>query len=409
MVAKDKQDFLFQLHNELHRIGVDANEDIFADFEEHFKASQNEGFTEEETCERLGDVKEIARNYIDIEDERLNSIVAKAIESDIPHVSLTKPGRTESADDSLNSKRVELDKSKLNNAENTETASEPVREYTPEHIKEEPQPDPLSIPSMFIAKDDEEQTAEPAREFTPEHIAAEPESPKTEQSSTSTTMGQGAAIGAAIGAAVEEAVKVVSDGIKNSVNKETGDEIKQAFKEAGNEIKDAFSDIEKDIKNIDKDIQDIENELNEDVSAANEEFSNSHKSDIPPQCGPQVGNGGFSFSDIKDMKISINWGKLIMWIALDLCIFIWALPMLASGIIAFAGGLGITPIVSGVGIIIGGFDGIFVFHRLSEIFLGIGITAFGCMMTGLAAKMVKGFIMICKNIIMGHVKALFDL
>lgn len=400
MVAKDKQDFLFQLHNELHRIGVDANEDIFADFEEHFKASQNEGFTEEETCERLGDVKEIARNYIDIEDDRLNSIVAKAIESDIPHVSLTKPGRTESADDTLNSKRVELDKSKLTNSNNTtDEGTQPIREYTPEHIKEEPQPDPMSIPSMFIAKDDEQQTAEPAREFTPEHIAAEPDAPKTEQSAAAA---QGASIGAAIGAAVGEAVKVVSDGIKNSLNKETGDEIKHAFKEAGNEIKDAFSDIEKDL-------EDIENDLNEDVSTANEDFSNTHKSDIPPQCGPQVGNGGFSFSDIKDMKISINWGKLIMWIALDLCIFIWALPALASFIIAFAGGIGITPIVTGIGIIIGGFDGIFIFHRLSEIFLGIGITAFGCMMTGLAAKMVKGFIIICKNIIMGHVKALFDL
>ncbi len=400
MVAKDKQDFLFQLHNELHRIGVDANEDIFADFEEHFKASQNEGFTEEETCERLGDVKEIARNYIDIEDDRLNSIVAKAIESDIPHVSLTKPGRTESADDTLNSKRVELDKSKLTNSNNTtDEGTQPIREYTPEHIKEEPQPDPMSIPSMFIAKDDEQQTAEPAREFTPEHIAAEPDAPKAEQSAAAA---QGASIGAAIGAAVGEAVKVVSDGIKNSLNKETGDEIKHAFKEAGNEIKDAFSDIEKDL-------EDIENDLNEDVSTANEDFSNTHKSDIPPQCGPQVGNGGFSFSDIKDMKMSINWGKLIMWIALDLCIFIWALPALASFIIAFGCGLGITPIVSGIGIIFGGFDGIFVFHRLSEIFLGIGITAFGCMMTGLAAKMVKGFIIICKNIIMGHVKALFDL
>lgn len=405
MVAKDKQDFLFQLHNELHRIGVDADEDIFADFEEHFKASQNEGFSEEETCERLGDVKEIARNYIDIEDERLNSIVARAIESDIPHVSLTKPGRTESADASLNSKRVELDKSKLNAEEN----SEPIREYTPEHIKEEPQPDPLSIPSMFIAK--EEEPAEPAREFTPEHIAAEPEAPKNTaaEESTGAPTGQGAAIGAAIGAAVEEAVKAVSNGIKGSVSKETGDEIKAAFKEAGSEIKDAFSEIERDIKDIEKDIKDVEKEINDDVAAANEDFSNSHKSDIPPQCCEQVGSGGFKFSDVKDMKINVNWGKLIMWILLDVFIFVWALPALASVIIAFATGIGIAPIASGVGIIFGGFDGIFAFHRLSEIFLGIGVTAFGCMMTGLAANMVKGFIIICKNIIMGHVKALFDL
>ncbi len=403
MVAKDKQDFLFQLHNELHRIGVDANEDIFADFEEHFKASQNEGFTEEETCEKLGDVKEIARNYIDIENDRLNSIVAHAIENDMPHVSLTKPGRTESADDSLNSKRVELDKNVIY-AENSESEDErkstSIREYTPEHIKEEPQPDPLSIPSMFIAKEEEPQS-EPAREFTPEHIAQEPEAPAQDNSNAtaqSTPTGQGAAIGAAIGAAVEDIVKTVGEGIKNSINN------------SSNETKDAFSDIDKDINDIEKDLEDIENEINEEVSAANEDFSNSHKSEIPPQSGPQVGNGGFSFSDVKDMKINVNWGKLIMWIALDICIFVWALPALASGIIAFGAGLGITPIVSGVGIIIGGANfGFIAFHRLSEIFLGIGITAFGCMMTGLAAKMVKGFIIICKNIIMGHVKALFDL
>ena len=45
MTANNKEDFLFQLHNELHRIGIDANDDIFADFEEHFKASANEGLS----------------------------------------------------------------------------------------------------------------------------------------------------------------------------------------------------------------------------------------------------------------------------------------------------------------------------------------------------------------------------
>ena len=41
MVANNREDFLFQLHNELHRIGVDASSEIFSDFEEHFKASAN--------------------------------------------------------------------------------------------------------------------------------------------------------------------------------------------------------------------------------------------------------------------------------------------------------------------------------------------------------------------------------
>ena len=91
MIAKNKGDFLYNLHNELHRIGIDDDEEIFADFEEHFKASQEEGFTEEETCEKLGDVKEIARNYLDIQSTRINSIVAGALENQ-RRVSLTKPG-----------------------------------------------------------------------------------------------------------------------------------------------------------------------------------------------------------------------------------------------------------------------------------------------------------------------------
>jgi len=79
MTAKNKEDFLFNLHNELHRIGVEDSKDIFADFEEHFRASAEQGYTEEETCAKLGDVKEIARSYIDIESTMINSIVANAI------------------------------------------------------------------------------------------------------------------------------------------------------------------------------------------------------------------------------------------------------------------------------------------------------------------------------------------
>ena len=104
MIAKNKGDFLYQLHHELHRIGIDNDEEIFADFEEHFKESQEAGMSEEETCEKLGDVKEIARNYLDIPSTRLNSIVADAVANQ--RVSLTKPGEKLPADLSL----VEQDK-----------------------------------------------------------------------------------------------------------------------------------------------------------------------------------------------------------------------------------------------------------------------------------------------------------
>lgn len=154
MTAKNKDDFLFQLHNELHRIGVDNNEEIFADFEEHFRASAEQGLTEEQTCEKLGDVKEIARSYVDIESTAINSILANAIEEARPHVSLTKPGRDIPASVPM------------------PTAEEPptsIREYTPEHIAQE-QPSPS-------------QPVSSVREFTPEHIAQEPDYTQPEQTS----------------------------------------------------------------------------------------------------------------------------------------------------------------------------------------------------------------------------------
>ena len=129
MIAKNKGDFLYNLHNELHRIGIDDDEEIFADFEEHFKASQEEGFTEEETCEKLGDVKEIARNYLDIQSTRINSIVAGALENQ-RRVSLTKPGEKLPADLSLVGGQTD--------AASAETPA--LREYTPAHIAEETVP-----------------------------------------------------------------------------------------------------------------------------------------------------------------------------------------------------------------------------------------------------------------------------
>ena len=158
MIAKNKGDFLYQLHHELHRIGIDNDEEIFADFEEHFKESQEAGLSEEETCEKLGDVKEIARNYLDIPSTRLNSIVADAVANQ--RVSLTKPGEKLPADLSL----VEQDKAEP-------TPEQPaIREYTPELIAQEPETPQASVPKIDLNKD-------AAREFTPEHIAAEPEAP----------------------------------------------------------------------------------------------------------------------------------------------------------------------------------------------------------------------------------------
>ncbi len=158
MTAKNKDDFLFQLHQELHRIGVEDNEDIFADFEEHFLASAEQGMTEEETCAKLGDVKEIARSYIDIDSTMINSIVANAIEDSRPHVSLTKPGRSTPVS-------VPAEQVSLPAADATAAEEAPLREITPEHIAEE-QP---------VVSAPEQQEA--IRQITPEHITEEQPAP----------------------------------------------------------------------------------------------------------------------------------------------------------------------------------------------------------------------------------------
>lgn len=178
MIAKNKGDFLYNLHNELHRIGIDDDEEIFADFEEHFKASQEEGFTEEETCEKLGDVKEIARNYLDIQSTRINSIVAGALENQ-RRVSLTKPGEKLPADLSLVGGQTDA------------ASAEPpaIREYTPEHIAEETVP---ASPRINLVKPEapaqsapSAQPSQPLPEYTPQHIAPEQPAPDAQSASGS--------------------------------------------------------------------------------------------------------------------------------------------------------------------------------------------------------------------------------
>lgn len=183
MTPKNKGEFLFELHNELHRIGIDADEEIFADFEEHFNEGMEQGISEEETCRRLGDPKEIARNYIEIRSSRINSIVADAIEANRPHVSLTKPGRNTPADISLakpepirevTPEHIMTEEEAQAIAAASRSASiPPLREVTPEHIAAEPEPQkPSDILNSFL---DERKQPHPVREVTPEHIAQEPD------------------------------------------------------------------------------------------------------------------------------------------------------------------------------------------------------------------------------------------
>ncbi len=341
MIAKNKGDFLYNLHNELHRIGIDNDEEIFADFEEHFKASQEEGFTEEETCEKLGDVKEIARNYLDIESTRLNSIVANAIANEQPRVSLTKPGMDVPAD-------ISLIKDKP--AEQPEQST--IREYTPEHLMEEPEtPAPVS-PKINLVKE------EAAREYTPEHIAAEPDGSQSAQMNSAASQP------------------------REYTPQHNGQE--QPAPGAGNEAGSIPKQTDERSRNN----------------------SDSRQGEVPPQTCKPVGSGkgGFKFKDLKGMKPNVNLGKLIVCLCLDVFLWSWLLPTVASLIIGL-----FTSVVIGLGSAGFGQLGNEYFHVLSRIFLCSGMVS-GAVLLGCACVgLVKAYIHWIKSIVISHVKAIYDL
>lgn len=401
MVAQNKDDFLFQLHNELHRIGVDADEEIFADFEEHFKESSMEGLSEEETCRRLGDVKEIARSYINIESSRLNSIVAQAIESDRPHVSLTKPGRDVPADLSLVKDKREADMQEPA-AESTDA---PLREYTPEHISEEIYPESKSA-SVDLSKGTEtpESSAQTA-ENTSAQDTNNAELAGTQNNNNSnnndTVAGAFAAAGAAAASAARSAGHAIAEAFGSESMKDAGRNAAEAIKTAGHATAEAIRTAAENAKNEHK-------AQNDDVPRPSDSFRENKSDDrechIPPQSGQTINTGkGFKFADLKGMKMNPNFGKLFGAIIMDVALWSWLLSMLV--------GIAISIITSGLGVVGSGcgiiFSGSYFF--ISNLFLGIALISLGVIIFMLGILLVKGIVNMIKKIVIMHVKALYDL
>lgn len=294
--------------------------------------------SEEETCEKLGDVKEIARNYLDIPSTRLNSIVADAVANQ--RVSLTKPGEKLPADLSL----VEQDKA-------DPTPEQPaIREYTPEHIAQEPETPQASVPKIDLNKD-------AAREFTPEHIAAEPEAPDAPREFTPNHI-------------APEQSAPDSGSRDTRYQYRTGSAPKQNSSEA---------------------------------------FSSVHRCEMPqqndiPKAGKYADKGGFKFTDIKGLKPNVNAGRLIGCIMLDLFLWSWLIPMVISIIFGVIGAAALSLFTGGLTQL-----GNEYFNIISRILLCIGMVSgsvlVGCVIFGLC-KAVFHWI---KHIVIDHVKAIYDL
>lgn len=380
MTANNKEDFLFQLHNELHRIGIDANDDIFADFEEHFKASANEGLSEEETCRRLGDVREIARGYLNMESSRINSLVAREVESERPRVSLTKPGHSEPADSSLKA-----------------APSAPIREYTPEHFSEEIYPESQRV---NLEKPEEAQTSQGAQS------AQNTQNTRNAQANGEPTVAEAfSAAGRAAAEAFRTAGHAVAEAVNTDAVKDAGKAAANAMKTAGHAVADAMRTSAENIKAAQAAQADS---VPHPQNTARECCSDSRTGYVPPQDGSHniKTKNEFSFASIKGMKPNVNAGKLIGVLILDVCLWWWLIAMLIG--IAGALGFGVFPSMLGAG-----FSTLFnsasEYYLITRVFLGVAQISSGIIFLMLVCLLVKGIVKIIRNIVISHIKAIYDL
>lgn len=396
MTANNKEEFFSLLENELKRIGVENYEEIKEDFEQHFEESAEQGISEEDTAFRLGDVKEIARNYLNLESSRLNSIIARDHENTGKKVSLTKPGQSVPADLSL------LDGKEIQN-------SDCIREYTPEHISEE------------IYPNRENTSTKAAQSSIPSGASASiPNNNFTSNSTNNTATNQANDVNSNVADAFSNAGKAVAEaaratgqalaeafgknGVKGAVinaGKTTADAVKMAGQSAADAVKNASQNAKshKCCKN-------------HGVPTPNDDFrentNNSHTGTIPDGAGSAaVKNGGFTFESIKGKQPNVNASKLIRAIMLDIFVWSWLVPLIFSGIIAlFGAGIGLF-VQNGIGTFCDFTN--FQYHIISRIFLGIGFCALGGILMTIAGELFKPWIKLLKRIAMIHVKAIYDI
>lgn len=398
MTANNKEEFFTLLEFELKRIGVENYEEIKGDFEQHFADSAEQGIPEEETAFKLGDVKEIARNYLNLESERLNSIIARDVENTGKKVSLTKPGQSVPADLSLmNGKDIQ----------NTDC----VREYTPEHISEEIYPTREN--SAENTQSNSNATSLPSSYFTNNSTNNSNTSSgnnSTTNSGTTTENNSTNAVADAFtnaGKAIGEAAKVTgqalaeafgNNGVKGAVinaGKTTADAVKMAGQNAADAVKKATH-------------------KHNSVPTPNDDFREntnySHDGTIPEGaacCKGKKSKDAFTFESIKGKEPNVNSGKLIGAIIMDLLLWSWLVPVIVAGIVAlFTAGLSVI-VQYGVGSVTGSIN--FGYHLISRIFLCIGFCSLGALLISVSVNLVKPLIKLFKHIAMLHVKAIYDI
>lgn len=416
MKAKNKKEFLEQLDKELNRIGIEDTEDIFADFEEHFADSAMQGISEEETAERLGDIKEIARSYLNLESSRINSIIARDVEHK-KGVSLTKPGRSVPADLSLMKGREAAN-------------SDYVRSYTPEHLSEEIYPNASnaangsgnsfgnSVNSGFnngfggnsnvntggvSGGNGYAQGGAGASAASGQTVAgafsnagrAALDAAKVTGQALADAFGQSGVKDAVVGAgkSAAEAVKTAGHSAAEAMRKAKDEHERQqaehAARQAGNAARQADA-----------------------VPRPNDSFrENSNHvrtGTIPPQYKKAKTSGkGYKMIDVSNMQPHLNVGRFILALVLDCFLWSWLIPAFAGTIIGvFGGALGL---VGKAFMAIFGAGEFWKYYLISRIFLSIGMFAAVIIFVNVGLIFLRLFINLFKYIINTHIRAIYDL
>lgn len=415
MKATNKKEFFELLEAELRRIGIDDDKelgDIFADFEEHFTDGAMQGTPEDVTAERLGDIKEIARSYLNLESTRINSIMARDVER--RRVSLTKPGRGVPADLSL----IGSDPSKdIANSDN-------IREYTPQHFTSEIYPQsPNSATGVNQATD--------VGKSTGVNNAAD----VNYGYNTSSTAGGASAAGSVenksvadafsdAGRAALDAAKItghaVADAIKNSGVRQAvvgaGKSAADAVKTAGEAVKQAV----KSHKKHDGSVPYPSDSYRENMSTVHREmgreagsgYEGVRERSLPLKDNKKSGakkgkKSGYRVINVSGLTANVNASKLLIAILLDVFLWCWLLPAILSGLVALLFGGALGSVIRGFSIAFG--VSYYNYYLISRLFLGF--TWFWLGVACLCVVIFLGilFLRLIKFVINLHIKAIYDL
>lgn len=431
MKATNKREFFELLEVELNRIGIEDTKDIFADFEEHFADGAMQGIPEDVTAERLGDIKEIARSYLNLESSRINSIMARDVER--RKISLTKPGRGVPADLSLIGSGSAKD---ITNSDN-------IREYTPQHFSSEIYPQSANNSNRVYGNsvntangavntgtaNTGNGTSSANTAYSGTYSGSDPAYSANNTTGVNNTNNAGgssektvadafsdagrAALDAAkiTGQAVADAFKQI--GVKEAVigaGKTAADAVKAAGHTAAEVVRGAKKTRSKQNKRgsaYNGAVPHPSDTYRQNIDSAGQGAAGSRTAEMPQQHTKAKGNGGYKLISVSELKPNLNVGKLILAILLDCLLWSWVL----SALIGLTFGLvfgGATHFVgTGLSTIFGG--GFRQYAFISRLFLGFGYFWLGIAAVCVAYFFVPLIIKLIKFIINLHIKAIYDL